>query len=193
MHHRDESICWQARMEGEDNDNYHRRILALARERRQGVKYRSGGGKDLRVKRLPSDQIQTTQTLVSILGVPADWDCQDLISFLEAQKWTDLEIIPKKTLHRSCVRWLVKGFPPDSSQGPWKYSGLHISKMETRKPVGTKQTWYVEPPRRTSKFGEWVSQDFEQKRNGKTQETKVTQLDSEADDENTKDTRERPP
>lgn len=51
-------------MEGEDNDNYHRRVLALAKERRQGVKYR----KDLGVRRLLSDQVHAMQTLVSILG-----------------------------------------------------------------------------------------------------------------------------
>ena len=61
---KDESIWWQTRMEGEDNDNYHRRVLALAKERRQGVKYR----KDLGVRRLLSDQVHTMQTLVSILG-----------------------------------------------------------------------------------------------------------------------------
>ena len=199
--YRDETISWQARMENEDNDNYHRRILALARERRQGVKYRSGGGKDLGVKRLPSDQIQTRQTLVSILGVPPDWDCQDLSSFLEAQKWTDLEIIQKKPLNRRCVRWLVKGFPPDSSQGPWKYSGLedaddtfiHISKMETRKPVGTKQTWYVEPPKRANKFEDWFHQKSHTETNEETQETAITQLDDDEDDATTGEKRERSP
>ena len=168
VQHKDESIWWQTRMEGEDNDNYHRRVLAFAKERRQGVKYRSGGGKDLGIRRLPSDQVHTTQTLVSILGIPTDWDCQDLSSFLVAQKWTDLEILQKKPLNRHCVRWVVKGLPPDSSQGPWKYSGLeetddifiHISKMDTRKPVGTKQTWYVEPPKRTCKFDEWADQEL---------------------------------
>ena len=126
------------------------------------------GGKDLGIRRLPSDQVHTTQTLVPILGIPTDWDCQDLNSFLVAQKWTDLEILQKKPLNRHCVRWVVKGLPPDSSQGPWKYSGLeeiddifsHISKMDTRKPVGTKQTWYVEPPKRTCKFDEWVDQEL---------------------------------
>ena len=152
VQHKDESIWWQTRMEGEDNDNYHRRVLAFAKERRQGVKY----------------QVHTTQTLVSILGIPTDWDCQDLSSFLVAQKWTDLEILQKKPLNRHCVRWVVKGLPPDSSQGPWKYLGLeetdgifiHISKMDTRKPVGTKQTWYVEPPKRTCKFDEWADQEL---------------------------------
>ena len=160
MQHKDESIWWQTRLEGEDNDNYHRRVLAFAKERRQGVKYRSGGGKDLGIRPLPSDQVHTTQTLVSILAIPTDWDCQGLNSFLVAQKWTDLEILQKKPLNRHCVRWVV--------QGPWKYSGLeetddifiHISKMDTRKPVGTKQTWYVEPPKRTCKFDEWVDQEL---------------------------------
>lgn len=32
VQHKDESIWWQTRMEGEDNDNYHRRVLALAKE-----------------------------------------------------------------------------------------------------------------------------------------------------------------
>ena len=82
VHLRDEKILWQCRLKDEDDEHYHRRVLSFARERQQGVKYRSGGGKDLGVRKLPSDKDQVGPMTVSILGVPADWDSQDLTNFL---------------------------------------------------------------------------------------------------------------
>ena len=119
-----------------------------------------------------------------------------------AQKWSDLEIIQKKPLNRHCVRWLVKGIPPDSFQGPCRYSGfeetdetfIHISKMGTRKPVGTKQTWYVEPPKRTCKLSKWGEQELNPENKEKeTKEPVGTQLDSETEDVTAGDKRERSP
>ena len=121
----------------------------------------------------------------------------------EAQKLSDFEIIQKKPLNRHCVRWSVKGIPPDSLiPGPWKYSGLeetdetfiHISKMDTRKPVGAKQTWYVEPPKRTCNLSKWGEQELNPENKEKeTKEPVGTQLDSETEDATAGDKRERSP
>ena len=52
--------------------------------------------------------------------------------------------------------------------------------MDTRKPVGTKQTWYVEPPKGTTKFGDWVGAESKQKK--AKPRKRETQLDDEEDD-----------
>ena len=149
---------WQIRQKDEDDEHYHRRVLAFARERKQGVKYRSGGGKDLGARKLPSDKDHLGPVTVSILGVPSDWDSQDLTSFLQSDQWKDLDVINRKPLNRQGVRWIVKGFPPEGSAGPWKYSDsnnddtfIHISKLETSRPPATRQMWPAAPPRRHSR------------------------------------------
>ena len=77
---------------------------------------------------------------------------------MQAEKWKDLDVINRKSLNRQGVRWIIKALPPENITGPWKYSDtdnedtfIHISKMETSKPAGTRQVWPAAPPRRNAR------------------------------------------
>ena len=159
---RNEEVMWIPRQPEESDDSYHRRVSTKARERRQGIKFRSGGGKDLGLKKLPGDDTSDDLIVVSALGVPKDWDADDFSKFLIAQNWKEIESLQRKSANRRAACWNFRGIPPkDQVNGPWKFYDdteefrdffIHMSKAESRPPK-PKQTWPMPPPKRRPTLG----------------------------------------
>lgn len=145
VHLRNEEVMWILRQPEESDDSYHRRVSTKARDRRQGIKFRSGGGKDLGLKKLPSDDTSDELIVVSAQGVPKDWDAEDFSKFLIAQNWKEIESLQRKSANERTARWNFRGIPPkDQVNGPWKFSDdteefsdffIHMSKAESRLPI----------------------------------------------------------
>lgn len=177
---------WIPRQPEESDDSYHRRVSTKARDRRQGIKFRSGGGKDLGLKKLPSDDTSDELIVVSAQGVPKDWDAEDFSKFLIAQNWTEIESLQRKPANKRTACWnFRRGIPPkDQVNGPWKFSDdteefsdffIHMSK----------QTWPMPPPKRRPTLGDFTQEILTQepkdsnKKNGSIPPTLLDTQDSQ--------------
>ena len=121
---RSEAILWRDPLKDEGQASYLRRIRTKAQERRQGVKFRAGGGKDLGLVKLPSDTPPQKPGVFQATGVPRSWDPDSVQSFLLSQKWKEVEILSKRR-----NTWILKALPPaENTDGPWWYEDTQASK-----------------------------------------------------------------
>lgn len=133
---RAETVTWCDKHEGESHEDYHARCMALGK----GLKFRSGGGKDLGYILAPGETQPHRPQVVAVQGIPKDWDADDVVRFLENVEWTQCCTLGRRNMGRSAVSWLVRGLPPASSPGgSWQYVDesqsdlvIHISKPGPR-------------------------------------------------------------
>ena len=76
---RAETVTWCDKHEGESHEDYHARCMALGK----GLKFRSGGGKDLGYILAPGETQPHRPQVVAVQGIPKDWDADDVVRFLE--------------------------------------------------------------------------------------------------------------
>lgn len=162
VHLRNEEVMWILRQPEESDDSYHRRVSTKARDRRQGIKFRSGGGKDLGLKKPPSDDRIESFQRKSANKRTACWNFRG---------------IPPKDQ--------VNG-PWKFSDDTEEFSDffIHMSKAESRPPK-PKQTWPMPPPKRRPTLGDFTQEILTQepkdsnKKNGSTPPTLLDTQDSQ--------------
>lgn len=67
-----------------------------------------------------SDDTSDELIVVSALGVPKDWDAEDVSKFLIAQNWKEIESLQRKSANKRAACWNFRGIPPkDQVKGPW--------------------------------------------------------------------------
>ena len=109
---------WVPRVEKENDETYHRRVLGLQATRKQGMLFRLGSGTNLGFLRLSSDDDTILAKNYVIQGIPKPWASEDIEDFLQKQQWSELSRFGFKG--RS---WFFRGKPPDTSpkQTSWKF------------------------------------------------------------------------
>jgi hypothetical protein len=147
-----ETMRWIEKQGKEDPEAYLARCLKEADSK--GLRFRSGGGRDLGYI-LPPGQQQQGPQVVSVQGIPKDWDTEDVLSFLQSVAWESCSTLGRRSMGRNLVAWLVKGIPPSDPQnnGFLAVRGLLRKQLRPKQKV---QTTPVQPPRRSfkQKFGE---------------------------------------
>ena len=109
------SIFWIKRLENETREAYFRRVSKLQKERQQAIVWRQGGGQDLGFGRTDKDENLNPSRIVTIRGLPEQWDDEDIVSFMHNQKWTQFVVTSRK---KKCT--YGKGFPPpDQKAHSW--------------------------------------------------------------------------
>ena len=120
--HQTEKVKWITREEGEDRDNYLLRCQTIAKSRDQGLKYRSGNGNNLGTLRKSEDPTEYHAQTCRVNGVPATWDAEQVLQFLQGQEWQEVDLLHRRPAGRKTSSWLVRAFPPkDQPEGPWSY------------------------------------------------------------------------
>ena len=150
---RGEQVVWFDKSHEEDSATYHARCLKLAATR--GLKYRSGGGKDLGCLLAPGETPPHQPQVVAVQGVPKGWEAGDVLNFLHSVAWKDCATIGRRSMGPGSMSWLVKGLPPDHSpSGSWQYVDadndnliIYISKPSPRPQKQVSRT-FVQPPKR---------------------------------------------
>eukprot|EP00439_Symbiodinium_sp_Y106_P074583 s2192_g14.t1 len=118
-------VIWVPFSEGEGRDDYLRKVATQAKDRKQGVKYRPGGGNDLGMLQLPSDPSNAAPQAVDVQGVPHSWEGDTLTDFLQAQGWTKVQVTGRKKSGRRNAVWTVRALAPlGEPQGPWSYEDI---------------------------------------------------------------------
>lgn len=158
VNHRDEKIRWVPKGADVEAEQYLETVLAEARARKQGLCFRTGGGSDLGMIKLPSDKEDNKPMLVEMLGVPGYWENCDVTGFLENQGWSQLQTLTRKRAQARQFVWVLKGMPPADPLHPqkstWHYQdktnpqlSFHVTKAAPK--VQKKQEVVkVHPPRR---------------------------------------------
>ena len=116
------SIFWIKRLENETREAYFRRVSKLQKERQQAIVWRQGGGQDLGFGRTDKDENLNPSRIVTIRGLPEQWDDEDIVSFMHSQKWTQFAVTSRK---KKCT--YGKGFPPLNEK--ITVGGLSLSMM----------------------------------------------------------------
>ncbi len=157
VNQRREKIVWIPKSKDVGHSQYFQEAIRFAEQRKQSLKFRTGGGADLGVVQLPNDSAPKKPFLVDLLGAPASWEGHDLTELLVSQGWSDIQIVTRKKVGYRSFKWILKGLPPDDSTDPgkntWQYldteGSLHfyITKTVTRGPK-VQECIPVQPPRK---------------------------------------------
>ena len=159
---RSETIRWFPKPKDQDTENYFRNALAEANKRKQGLRYRAGGGADLGVVQLESDEVKPKDIVIDLHGAPQAWDGTDLTEFFISLNWSNVKVLTRKKVQGRDFKWVVRALPPldqgDPSRTSWHYvdaaSGdlqIHIVKAAPRVPK-VQTTYPVKPPRKRFHF-----------------------------------------
>ena len=123
--HTTRRINWFAREPNETNEAYLRRILAKAHNCNEGLKIRKGGPDDLGLFCTDEEMQQHTASHWISTGYPKGWEEDEILTFLEEQKWTNANIISRRgTKHKGPPTWWFKAIPPQdskSTQTSWEF------------------------------------------------------------------------
>eukprot|EP00438_Fugacium_kawagutii_P036265 Skav227727 [mRNA] locus=scaffold3499:3141:6572:- [translate_table: standard] len=178
---RPEKVKWLKKPVSMTSDNYLRESMNEAISRNQSWKFQMGGGSDLGVLYLPTDNIPKKHIHVHVEGVPRSWDATHVTTFMEEQGWQQVEPITWRNFRRQ-VKWILKAQPPEDSYDPtnstctWHYVDgvnqsleIHVTKAEGRFPK-PQHVQPAAPPKRRFQT---------QKQTHPTHEVPDTQMDDE--------------
>lgn len=110
-----------------DVAHYLNSCLDLAKKRKQGLKFRMGGGSDIGMVATKQDTFDVKPLTVEISGTPPGWDGADIKEFLTTQGWTNMEVLARRRLGRRQVKWIFRALPPRAevlagvAQPTWQY------------------------------------------------------------------------
>ena len=156
-----EQVKWLTRGEEADHDGYLRHCISEASSRKQNLKLRMGGGNDIGLLYLPSENIDARPIQVLVQGVPRNWDETDLEDFLKEQGWEKIQPISRRHARQSHVSWIVKAVAPNGSVAnvtpscTWHYVDnddtdfqIYVSKQVGRFPK-PQHVYAVDAPRKS--------------------------------------------
>ena len=106
-------MTWCDKHEGESHEDYHARCMALGK----GLKFRSGGGKDLGYILAPGETQPHRPQVVAVQGIPKDWDADGVVRFLENVEWTQCCTLGSSQYGEFCGVVAGQGLPSGQLAG----------------------------------------------------------------------------
>ena len=125
-------INWVTKDKNTSSEQYFREVFAQASEKKLPLVFRRGGASNLGLPCAAETSNADGRMMVTVNGVPKQWEAEELAQFMMLQKWTDCKIITCRT-RRKQKQWLLQAKPPAdlANQGMWIYEDSTEGAMHT--------------------------------------------------------------
>ena len=105
-------IRWLDKDKNIDTVDYFKQRLSEAHKLKQPLVYRKSGTSNLGVPCDAESYHKSKQIAIIARGVPDHWEAEEIQSFLEQQKWTEVKPINKRRKGRNLSEWLILAKSP---------------------------------------------------------------------------------
>lgn len=108
-------VQWHKRQQEETDEDYFRRVANLASG--SAIRFRTGGATDLGTDSSDTTSNGQRRAHFELQGCPAQWDDQDLISFLESNQWAVHTIHSQRKGYKGSTTWMIDATCPVNPDG----------------------------------------------------------------------------